>query len=52
MREEEERRRREYEANLEMYKPIHIDYGAVLNDVLFARISETMKKITDFLSGE
>lgn len=52
MREEEERRRREYEANLEMYKPIHIDYGAVLNDVLFVRISETMKKITDFLSGE
>lgn len=52
MREEQERRRREQEANLEMYKPIHIDYGAVLNDVLFTRIAETMKKITDFLSGE
>lgn len=52
MREEQERRRREQEANLEMYKPIHIDYGAVLNDVLFVRIAETMKKITDFLSGE
>lgn len=52
IREEEDKRRREYEANLEMYRPIHIDYSQVLDDAIFTHVAGALEKITNFLMGE
>ena len=52
LRQEEEERRREYEANLEMYKPIHVNFTEVLEDAIFNHVADALKKITDFISSE
>lgn len=52
IKQDDERKRKEYQENLDMYKPIHIDVSKVLEEAQFKHIGDALKKITDFLRDE